>query len=301
MATRVLFAVLVVYGLETLPLFYSQVPRQPQAPLPQGYEKIPDLVYKRLGNRQLRLDLYSPRDLHRKIATLVYFHGGGWHSEDGDKDNGYWSECIIPWMERGFNVAMVDYRGSQEAKAPAAVEDCRCAVRWVLANARKYQVDTTKIVLSGDSAGAHLALIAGMAPASLGFEKDCLGPGRIKVAAIVNFYGITDVADLLDGPHQRDFALSFVPEGPHRMEIAKQVSPLTHVRVGLPPIMTIHGDADPIVPYSQAQRFHEALKEAKVPEFLYTIPKGVHDHFTVEQKEGIRKAINWFLKQHRLM
>jgi dipeptidyl aminopeptidase/acylaminoacyl peptidase len=83
---------------------------------------------------------------------------------------------------------------------------------------------------------------------------------------------------------------------PNREEVAKRVSPLTYVRSGLPPIFTIHGDADKIVPYSHAVRLHEALTKAGVQNKLYTVPGGGHGGFTVEQNLQAFEAIRAFLE-----
>jgi acetyl esterase/lipase len=140
-----------------------------------------------------------------------------------------------------------------------------------------------KLVVTGNSAGGHLALTTGMLPASAGLERECPGNEELKVAAIVNWYGITDVGDLLDGPNMKTYAVTWLSSLTNRYEIAKRVSPLEYVRAGLPPILTIHGDADPTVPYSHGTRLHEALTKAGVPNQLLTIPGGKHGGFTREE------------------
>ena len=116
-----------------------------------------------------------------------------------------------------------------------------------------------------------------------------------KVAAIINWYGITDVADMLQGPNSRTYAISWFGSLPGREEIARRVSPLTYVRPGLPPIITIHGDADTVVPYSNAVRLHEALDKAGVRNQLVTIPGGGHGGFSDEQQIKAFEAIKVFL------
>ena len=104
----------------------------------------------------------------------------------------------------------VEYRLTRVARAPAAVEDCRCALRWVFENAEKYSFDTERIIVSGQSAGGHLALMTGMAASEESFDRNC--PGRpVKVAAIVNWFGITDVGDLLAGESPLGRSLSAAP------------------------------------------------------------------------------------------
>lgn len=148
----------------------------------------------------------------------------------------------LPYLEKGFVVANVEYRQSKVATAPAAVNDVLRAVKWFIRNAKKYNVDSKRIIVTGGSAGGHLALMVGMTPRSAK-----LGPPA-KVAAVVNVYGITDVGDQLSGPNMRKYAVIWVPEQSGRLEMARKVSPITYVRAGLPPILTLHGDADPTAP-----------------------------------------------------
>ena len=101
-----------------------------------------------------------------------------------------------------------------------------------------------------------------MIPASAGLDRQCPGPEELKVAAIVNWYGITDVADLLDGANRRTYAVQWLGSRADRVEIAKRLSPMTYIRRDLPPTLTIHGDADPTVPYAHATALHAALQKA---------------------------------------
>ncbi|PYS16590.1 MAG: hypothetical protein DMG17_12115, partial [Acidobacteria bacterium] len=157
--------------------------------------------------------------------------------------------AIAERMDCSKSAMNVEYRLARVSQAPAAVEDCLCALRWVMRNAKQYGFDTAKLVVSGGSAGGHLALTTGMIPASEGLDRQCPGTEQLRVAAIVDWYGITDVADLLDGENMRTFAVEWLGSRPNRFEIAKRVSPLAYVRPGIPPIISIQGDADPVVPY----------------------------------------------------
>ena len=126
---------------------------------------------------------------------------------------------------------------------------------------------------------------------------------ELKVAAIINWYGITDVVDLMNGPPgaSGSFTEAWLGSSSDREEIAKRVSPLTYVRRELPPVITVHGDADPIVPYSHAVRLHEALDNAGVPNELLTVPGGGHGGFTVAESEMFYAAIRDFLARHDVM
>jgi len=123
-----------------------------------------------------------------------------------------------------------------------------------------------------------------------------------KVAAVINWFGISDVPDVIDGPHRAAAAVRWFGSMPNpmRMELAKRVSPLTHVRAGLPPILTVHGDADPTVPYPEAVALHAALAKVNVPNQLVTIKGGKHGGFTPEERDHIYLTIREFLGKNGL-
>jgi dipeptidyl aminopeptidase/acylaminoacyl peptidase len=118
-----------------------------------------------------------------------------------------------------------------------------------------------------------------------------LGP-QAKVRAVVNFYGITDVGDQLEGEHLRKYAVTWVPEQPGRMELAMRLSPMTYVRKGLPPILTLHGDADPTVPYEHGVKLTKALQAAGGTAVLVTVPGGKHG-FPKETVDQIYERDIW--------
>ena len=275
-----------------------------------GYGLVPNITYLRAGGLDLKLDVYQARGASGPNPTLIYFHGGGW--TNGSKESS--ALTFLPYLEMGWSVVNVEYRMADVAHAPAAVEDCRCALRWVYRNAEQYNFDLDKIVVSGNSAGGHLSLTTGMLPASAGLDRQCPGDRRrswstgttstdeLKVAAIVNWYGITDVVSLLRGPPgtSGNFTEAWLGSASDREAVARRVSPLTYVRTGLPPVLTIHGDADPIVPYDQAVRLHQVLEDAGVPNHLVTVPGGGHGGFGVEENIRIYTAIRAFLNTHQL-
>ena len=166
------------------------------------------------------------------------------------------------------------------------------------------QFDADRLIVAGASAGGHLALTTGMVPANAGFDRSCLVPGEPRVAAIVNFFGITDIADLLDGPGKKPFpeswpyTVQWLGNQPNRADIAKASSPLTYVRAGVPPVISIHGDADPLVPYNHSVRLRDALQKAAVPHELVTVPGGGHGGFPPDQWQRAYAAIQTFLAVH---
>ncbi len=260
------------------------------------YRIVPNITYVTANNFEAKLDVYSRTDTQAPQPTIIYIHGGGWTG--GAKETQTFS--LMPYLEMGWNAVNVEYRLARVSLAPAAVEDCLCALRWVIRNAKQYGFDTAKLVVSGGSAGGHLALTTGMIPASAGLDRQCPGTEELKVAAIVDWYGITDVADLLDGENMRTYAVQWLGSMPNRVDIAKRLSPLTYVRAGIPPIISIQGDADPVVPYSHSVRLQQALQKAGVDHELVTIPGGKHGNFTRAENQRAYVAIKAFLAKHGL-
>ncbi|MGH9642919.1 MAG: alpha/beta hydrolase fold domain-containing protein [Terriglobales bacterium] len=257
----------------------------------------PDITYGVANNSTLKLDVWQRKDAKTPVPTLIYYHGGGWIF--GDRTGA--TLLFLPYLEMGWNVINVEYRMASTSLAPAAVEDCRCALRWAVRNAKQYNIDTDRIVLTGHSAGGHLSLITGMLPDGTGLDNNCAGTEKLKVAAIINWFGISDVADLIQGPNWRNYAAMWMGSQPDGLAIAKRVSPLTYVRAALPPIMSIHGDQDPVVPYEQSVRLHQALTAAGVPNELLTIKGGKHGEFTDAELEEANAKIRAFLHAHGLL
>jgi acetyl esterase/lipase len=271
------------------------------------YDIFPNVTYAKASNFELKLDLYLPKNRTRPKATLILFHGGGW--VDGQKERNVL--YLLPYLEMGWSAVNVEYRTARQASAPAAVEDCRCALRWLTYRARDYSLDPSRFVVTGTSAGGHLSLMAGMLPANSVFDRQCSIEGNdrwgsanvpeVKVAAIVNWFGIGDVADLVDGPNARNYAREWFGSLSNAGQLAKQLSPINYVRAGLPPIITIHGEFDDVAPYDHAVRLHAALDKAGVPNRLVTIKGRKHGGFNREEMSRSYDAIREFLRKQGLL
>ena len=273
------------------------------------YEVHPNIVYRVANNYEAKLDVYTPaRSAQATPPTpvVIVIHGGGWIA--GTKEERVLE--IMPYLQMGFAAVNVEYRLAQVSLAPAAVEDCRCALHWVFANAKKYNFDPNRVVLQGGSAGGHLVLMTGMLTPAAGFDHECpSGAENVwsgnattdndpKVAAIVNWFGIADVPDELHGANAKGYAVIWVGNQPNGEEIAKRVSPINYVNKNNPPIITIHGDKDALVPYQQSVRLHKALDAAGVINQLVTMPGAGHGGFTYEQNQQAWAAIREFLKKN---
>ena len=264
-----------------------------------------DIEYANPDNQHLQLDMARPAEGDGPFPAVVCIHGGGFRA--GKRES--WDNMCKELAGHGFVAVTVTYRLAPQFQFPAAVEDCQCALRFIADHAKDYNIDVNRIVVMGESAGGHLALTTGMIPASAGFERQCPGGGFTgggahdlpKVAAILDWYGISDLNDMLSGPNQRGYAVAWFAGLPNAQELAKKVSPLTYVRRDLPPILIIHGDADPIVPYSQATRLRDALTAAGAPNDMYTVPGGSHGNYPPDQRVKIYEKIQQFLAKYNVM
>ena len=271
------------------------------------YDIFPNITYAKANNIELKLDLYLPKNRTNPTPTLILFHGGGW--VDGQKERNVL--FLLPYLAMGWSAVNVEYRTGHQSPAPAAVEDTRCALRWVGYHAREYSLDPSKFVLTGTSAGGHLSLITGMLPANTVFDRQCTIQGNDrwntatvpepKVAAIVNWFGISDVADLLDGPNAKNYVREWFGSMSNAEQLAKQVSPINYVRAGLPPIITIHGENDDVAPYNHSVRLHAALDKAGVPNQLVTIRGRKHGGFNRDEMASSYTAIREFLRKQGLL
>ena len=266
---------------------------------------VPNITYLTADSFESKLDLYVPRGQASSPRPVVmYIHGGGWVG--GAKESSMLQ--IMPYLQMGWAAVNVEYRLGRVALAPGAVEDCRCALRWIKNNAEQYGLDPDRIVVTGHSAGGHLSLTTGMLTADAGLDRRC--PTRnpdgnradaalpeMSVAAIVNWFGITDVGDLVEGPNAKTYAVAWMGSMPNWEKVAERVSPLNYVRKGLPPILTIHGDADTIVPYQHAVRLHESLEKTGVTNHLHTVPGGGHGGFSRDQARTAFDVIRKFLAE----
>lgn len=267
------------------------------------YSMKPNITYSIANKTELKLDLYLPDKRETPLPTLVLFHGGGWIGGQKEANIFY----LLPYLSMGWAVVNVEYRVANNTPAPAAVEDSRCALRWVYYHAKENNFDTSRIVLTGTSAGGHLALITGMLRAKNPFDRQCPTAGddrwtngkepELKVAAIVNWFGMTDVADLLEGENEKHYAVEWFGSKSDRIELAKQVSPINYVRAGLPPIITLHGERDTVSPFEQAAELHKALDKVGVKNQLIMLRGAGHGGFSRQQMIDNYTAIRKFLRE----
>jgi acetyl esterase/lipase len=265
---------------------------------PAHYKAAIDEIYKEISGFEGRVDVYYPehsKDLHPLVLNI---HGGGWNKGVKESQTGF-----STFFKEGFVVANVAYRLSQQATAPAAIEDVRCALVYLVKHAQTFRIDVNRIVVMGGSAGGHLALMAGLVGSSTLFDKDCItSVPPFKVAAIIDKYGIVDLWDWAYGKQiTSKSATQWLGPKANDASFAKLVSPIYYVQADSPPIFIVHGDADPTVPIEHSQRLVAACVEKKVPHTYMVIPQGLHGKFSKEENSQINTRIIQFLKEQKII
>jgi acetyl esterase/lipase len=235
------------------------LPPNPKVPAP-GLDQERDVVYGNVTGQDLKLDLAKPSLCRaQKVPLVIYIHGGGW--SQGDK-SGVFSEGFARMLfQLGFAVASIDYRLAPEFLFPAQVNDCKLAIRFLRANADRFGIDPARFGVMGASAGGHLALFMGLAGKEDGLEGPGLEGVSSRVLAVVNYFGPTDLTqeDFHDNPVLLSLLGCHPTDCPDR---ARAASPVNYVTPDDPPVMTIHGDKDGTVPYTQAVIISEKLRAA---------------------------------------
>jgi acetyl esterase/lipase len=254
---------------------------------PAGYRSQIDLVYTKVKDWNGRMDVYFSPNAQKPLPLVLNIHGGGWNHGEKESQTGFGS-----FFKNGYAVANVEYRLVDKAPAPAAIEDVRCALIYLINNAKIFNIDVDKIVLMGGSAGAHLALMAGLLGNNPIFDSNCKQSTTIKVAAIINKYGVTDLEPLSAWKS----AKNWLGNKANNPQFVKSVSPINYVTNQSPPVFIIHGNADPIVPYQQSVLLYNKLISAGVKTEFITVEGGLHGKFTAEQKSIESKAMWDFLK-----
>lgn len=209
------------------------------------------------GSSGQQLDVCHPQGAAKRVAML-FVHGGGFRS--GSRSD------MLPfcrlYAEGGIVSATIDYRLAPTHVFPAALSDVRGAVAWFASQAQRYAFDARKIVIVGYSAGANLALMAGL-------------EGDPRVAAIISVAGPTDLRAMIEGPTfeqaKRDVQTYLGTQAP------ESASPIHLVSQGDPPVFLFHGQADTFVPVSHSMLLAQRLQQYNVPVLLRVFPNAGHE------------------------
>jgi len=221
-----------------------------------------DVVYGKGGGEELKLNIGRPKDLTEATPCIVLIHGGGWAA--GNKNSH--DPQVRDLVKKGYVAATIGYRFAPKHVFPAQIEDVKCAVRFLRANAEKYHIDKDRIGAVGFSAGAHLSMLLG----TMDKEDGCEGDGGCadqssKVNAVVAWFGPTDLTTP-DWPNQSGKLIVQLCGGTkeEKLDVYKKASPLTYVNAGDAPTLLIQGTKDVLVPWTQATYMADALTKAGV-------------------------------------
>lgn len=270
--------------------------------LPAGVRRVADIVYARAGNTDLHMDIGLPEKMpDRPLPVIVWIHGGGW------KMGTYKWLRSASFVKHGYAAVSIQYRFLDEARFPAQIHDCKAAIRFLRANASKYGIDPNRIGVWGGSAGGHLAALLGTSGGVKELEGDEGNAGvSSRVQAVCEWYGPNDltVSDHEPEPGRKKPPLlvqllgATIKEKP---ELYRLASPITHVSSDDPPFLIVHGDADELVAFRQAQVMHDALTKTGVESALIKVREGNHGLTAKDMQptaEEIEKRMVEFFDRH---
>jgi acetyl esterase/lipase len=243
---------------------------------PDDIRVVHDIRYREGSSRQWRLDLAVKKErAERPRPGIVVIHGGGWIEGDrssfASREHGVPGN-IVDFAALGFVAVTINYRLAGEAPFPAALEDCKCAVRWLRAHAGDYGLDPDHIGAYGNSAGGHLAMLLGAVGKDEGLEGD--GPYQdqsSRVQAVVSDSGPIDLLEQYRQNRLKEVVTQFMggpPEG-ERAAAYKKASPSSRISPSLPPLLLLYGGADEQVPVESADRYVAELGRAGVQDLSY--------------------------------
>jgi acetyl esterase/lipase len=251
-------------------------PAATEPPAPDEITMVHDIAYREGKSRQWKLDLAMKKDTQGNPRPgIVVIHGGGW--VEGDKSSFSGREDVVPgnikhFAALGFVAVSINYRLSGEAPFPAALEDCKNAVRWLRAHAKDYNLAADHIGAYGNSAGGHLALLLGMVGKDAGLEGD--GPFQDQsslVQAVASDSGPVELVEQYRNGVLRQVCARFMGGAPDgdRAALYRRASPADQITSGTPPLLLIYGVLDSQVPVETADRFVLALGHAGLKDVSY--------------------------------
>jgi len=246
------------------------------SPLPSVKNKFTDIAYATKSKTQ-KLDIYLPNEGKGPFPTIISFHGGGFY--EGNKSRQY-TAPMLQGLNHGYAVVTVDYRLSDEAKFPAAINDAKAAIRFIKVNAAQYNLNPNKISLWGSSAGGNLAALAGTTGGTNNCYDKSLGNANVldNVTAVVDWYGPTISVLWINNSQKVDlekkyreftfiilrvsFPSRYLGQNISKVpDLCKQADPTTYITSKCPPFLIQHGTLDSIIPTQQSIDLADAIKK----------------------------------------
>ncbi len=275
----------------------------PPTPGNGAFSTTTNLEYARIDSTPMMLDLRIP-DGSGPWPVIVYLHSGAWVT--GARTGG----PAIRQASRGYAVASIDYPLAPEFVWPAQIEACKAAVRWLRANAARYQLDPERIGVFGTSAGGHLAAVLGTSGDVPNLEGVELGNPQYssRVKAVIDLYGPTDLLKIeeqklpcygplsANSPYMPPSLLMGCPIQ-QCMDKTMTASPMTYISHDDPPFLIVQGMLDCLVPWQQSQELYDALRANGTPVQLYLLPTAQHADSQFSDQEHAQ-IVSDFLDQY---
>jgi acetyl esterase/lipase len=269
------------------------------APLPAGVKVERNIPYVENGHRNQILDIFLPEQPSGKpLPLMIWIHGGAWMG------GSHASPPVLYLVNKGFAVASIQHRFSSDAIWPAQAYDCKAAIRFLRANAAKYNFDPDHFGVGGDSSGGHLAAFVGTSGDVKEMEGD-LGNTNVssRVQAVVDWFGPTDFTLMAQQSGPRSMIQHDTPNSPEarlvggpvqeKRDVARTANPLSYVDKNDPPFLIMHGDNDQLVPLGQSVILAKALIDAGVEVTMKTVPGAAHEGPQFRNAESQRLIVEF--------
>lgn len=261
-------------ALQDIVLRWLAARTSPEQTTAASFEVIPNIEYCTGGGSPLLMDILIPAQHSRtRTPAVLWIHGGSWLA--GDKN----AHVNAEWLAKaGFVTATLSYRLSDAAPFPAAVEDCKCAIRFLRANASKYGIDPDSIGVAGSSAGGHLAELLATADGSAGLEGNGGWQGvSSKVQAAVSYFGPSDLTAQFPSDTVPVIVKFLRGTRDEKPDLYRKASPILYVAKGDPPLLLVHGEKDEGVPFDQSVRMADVYRRIGLPVDLIALKNAGHD------------------------
>ncbi len=244
-----------------------------ELPIPEGVTFTRDVEFSNVADQHLQLNVAQPKGAG-PFPAVVCIHGGGFRA--GKRES--YDKLCLTLASRGYVAITVTYRLAPAFPFPAAVQDCKTAVRWLRANAAKYHVDPTRIGTTGGSAGGHLAQFLGVTAGVREFEGEGFADQSSAVSCVVNFYGPSDFTKSYEKSTDAKDVLPLFFGGDLSTKRREHIvgSPLYWANPNAAPTLVVQGTLDDHVAYEQGVWMVDRLKACAVEAELLTMEGAGH-------------------------
>ena len=242
------------------------------------------------------MDIIAPkvREGHIPCPAIVWICGGAYRVVD----RSVWLPQMVYFAQRGYVIASIEYRTSNEAQFPDPLIDCKAAVRYLKAHAKEFCIDPNRICAMGESAGGTMASLLGVTGTVADYDKGDYLSESSDVKAVVDYYGLTD---LTDAPmNTRDdipeWAIQDFLGVKYTDSMARKASAVYYVNAAAPPFMILHGGDDTLVPVRQSEALYCRLQKYGVDSELYILEGAGHGADEFYQQEVLERVLTFLNK-----